>query len=68
MLNDQWLTWVPVLRVRDARASERFYCEILGFTKDWEHRFADDFPLYISVSRDALVLHLSEHEGGGTVC
>ncbi len=65
-MNDEWLRWVPVLKVKDARQSERFYCDGLGFVKDWEHRFAADFPLYISVSRDALCLHLSEHEGGGT--
>ena len=63
---DEWMTWVPVLKVTDAQASADFYCEVLGFTKDWEHRFADDFPLYVSVSRDQLCLHLSEHEGGGT--
>ena len=33
---------------------------------DWEHRFAEGFPLYVSVSRPPLHLHLSEHEGGGT--
>ncbi len=65
-MHDQWLRWVPVLKVKDARQSERFYCEVLGFIKDWEHRFAADFPLYISMSRGPLCLHLSEHEGGGT--
>lgn len=65
-MEDQWLQWVPVFKVQDARKSERFYCEVLGFLKDWEHRFAADFPLYISLSRGAICLHLSEHEGGGT--
>jgi hypothetical protein len=40
--------------------------EYLGFTLDWEHRFSDDAPLYMQVSRGALVLHLSEHHGDGT--
>jgi uncharacterized glyoxalase superfamily protein PhnB len=55
----------PVLRVKDGRASERFYCELLGFTKDWEHRFTDDSPLMLSVSSGAYTIHLSEHPGTG---
>jgi len=38
----------------------------LGFQVDWEHRFEAGFPLYMQVSRDRLVLHLSEHHGDGT--
>ena len=63
---NDWTGWTPVLRVADAASSIRFYCELLGFNNDWTHRFADDFPAYASVSRDPLILHLSEHEGGGT--
>lgn len=55
----------PVLRVKDGRASERFYCELLGFVKDWEHRFTDDSPLMMSVSAGEFTLHLSEHRGTG---
>jgi len=66
-MSEQWSSWVPVLRVDDARVSADFYCRALGFQVDWEHRFADDFPLYVSVSRPPLSLHLSEHQGGGTV-
>ena len=65
-MDDRWLHWVPVLQVSDARRSEDFYCEVLGFAKDWEHRFAEDFPLYVSVSRGPLRLHLSEHGQGGS--
>ncbi len=56
-----WQRWVPIFKVTDAHHSCAFYCDMLGFEKDWEHRFANDFPLYISVSRDSLTLHLSEH-------
>jgi uncharacterized glyoxalase superfamily protein PhnB len=35
----------------------------LGFQVDWEHRFDETAPLYMQVSRDGLVLHLSEHHG-----
>ena len=35
----------------------------MGMEVDWEHRFEGDLPLYMQVSRDSLVLHLSEHSG-----
>ena len=56
-----WKHWVPVFTVRDAAATGEFYTSVLGFSKDWEHRFGDGFPLYVQVSRDSLTLHLSEH-------
>jgi len=56
---------VPTLRVRDASAAARYFCEQLGFAKDWEHRFAPGLPLFVSVSRDRVALHLSEHTGDG---
>jgi catechol 2,3-dioxygenase-like lactoylglutathione lyase family enzyme len=55
-----------VLRIFDAELGVRFYCEYLGFVVDWEHRFEPDLPLYMQVSRDDAVLHLSEHYGDGT--
>ena len=61
-----WTGWTPVLRVADVAASIEFYCQTLGFNEDWVHRFGEEFPAYASVSRDPLILHLSEHEGGGT--
>ncbi len=57
---------IPVLRIFDIDRARDFYVEWLGFTVDWEHRFHDDAPLYMQVSRDGLVLHLSEHSGDGT--
>ena len=38
----------------------------LGFRVDWQHRFAPDLPVYIQVSREGCVLHLSEHHGDAT--
>ena len=61
-----WTGWTPVLQVANVARSIRFYCDLLGFHEDWIHRFEEDFPAYASVSRDPLILHLSEHEGGGT--
>ena len=40
--------------------------DFLGFKLDWEHRFEPGTPLYMQVSRDACVLHLSEHYGDCT--
>jgi catechol 2,3-dioxygenase-like lactoylglutathione lyase family enzyme len=54
---------IPVLRIFDAKLARSFYLDWLGFKLDWEHRFGPDFPLYLQVSRDAAVLHLSEHYG-----
>jgi uncharacterized glyoxalase superfamily protein PhnB len=56
---------VPTFRVRDANAACAYFCDALGFTKDWEHRFEPGFPLFVSVSRDGVALHLSEHASDG---
>ncbi|MFK4060826.1 glyoxalase superfamily protein [Brucella anthropi] len=39
---------------------------IFDIEKAREHRFAEGMPLYMQVSRGALVLHLSEHHGDGS--
>lgn len=57
---------VPILRIFDADKAREFYVGYLGFTVEWEHRFTPTAPLYMQVSRDGLVLHLSEHHGDGT--
>jgi uncharacterized glyoxalase superfamily protein PhnB len=53
----------PILRMFDESKAREFYVGFLGFTIDWEHRFAPDAPLYMQVSKDDCVLHLSEHHG-----
>lgn len=57
------LNTTPVLRILDQEKAREFYVDFLGFTVDWEHRFGDNFPLYMQVSRDSCVLHLTEHYG-----
>jgi hypothetical protein len=57
---------IPILRIFDIEKAREFYVDYLGFGIDWEHRFSDDAPLYMQVSRGDLVLHLSEHYGDGT--
>jgi len=53
----------PILRIFDVEKAREFYVGFLGFAVDWEHRFGDNFPLYLQVSRDGCILHLSEHHG-----
>ncbi|MFK0291197.1 glyoxalase superfamily protein [Streptomyces sp. NPDC090442] len=57
---------VPVFRIFDVAKAHEFYVDYLGCTVDWEHRFEPGMPLYTQVSRDGLVLHLSEHHGDAT--
>lgn len=57
---------IPILRIFDEPRARAFYVDFLGMTVDWEHRFDPDSPVYLQVSRDGLVLHLSEHSGDGT--
>lgn len=52
-----------MLRIFDTEKARAFYVDFLGFKVDWEHRFGENFPLYLQVSRDGCVLHLTEHHG-----
>ena len=54
---------VPLLRIFDLPKAKEFYVDFLGFTIDWEHRFDERAPIYMSVSRGTLALHLTEHYG-----
>ncbi len=56
----------PIFRIFDEDKAREFYVDFLGFTIDWEHRFGDNFPLYMQVSRAGLILHLSGHHGDAT--
>ena len=57
---------IPVLRIFDEDKAREFYVDFLGFKVDWEHRFEPGLPLYMQVSRDGCVLHLSGHHGDAT--
>ena len=54
---------VPILRSFDEARARAFYLDYLGFSVDWEHRFEPALPLYMQLSRDGCLLHLSEHHG-----
>ncbi len=54
---------IPILRIFDVEKAKAFYVDWLGFKVDWEHTFEPNTPVYMRVSMDSLVLHLSEHHG-----
>ena len=56
----------PILRIYDEAKAREFYVGFLGFQVDWEHRFEPEMPVYMQVSKDNCILHLSEHFGDGT--
>lgn len=53
----------PILRIFDAARAREFYVDFLGFNVDWEHRFEDGMPIYLQISKDTCILHLTEHHG-----
>lgn len=53
----------PILRMFDEAKAKEFYVDFLGFKLDWEHRFEEALPLYMQISKDGCVIHLSEHHG-----
>jgi len=52
-----------MLRIFSVEKAKEFYVGFLGFTFEWDHRFDENSPAYMQVSRDGLVLHLTEHHG-----
>jgi hypothetical protein len=62
---------VPILHIDSYDEAKAYYVNWLGFGIDWEFRLEPGLPVYMQVSRDGLVLHLSEHKGdnpGGVMC
>ncbi len=57
---------IPILRMFDIAKAREFYIDYLGFSVEFEHRFSETAPLFMGVSRDGMVLFLSEHHGDGT--
>ena len=62
-MSSGFLTTIPILRIFDVVKAKDFYVRFLGFSVDWEHTFDDRTPVYLQVSKDGLVLHLTEHHG-----
>lgn len=53
----------PILRSFDEAKAKEFYIDFLGFQVDFEHRFEENFPLYMGISKDGCALHITEHHG-----
>ncbi|MEM9763107.1 MAG: glyoxalase superfamily protein [Pseudomonadota bacterium] len=54
---------IPLLRSFSEDKAVEFYVDFLGFKIDWRHRFGDNAPLYMQITRSDATLHLSEHHG-----
>lgn len=57
---------VPVFRIFDVAKAREFYIDYLGFSVDFEHRFQNDAPLFMGITRDNVTIFLSEHHGDGS--
>ena len=57
---------VPILRMFDVAKAREFYIGYLGFSVDFEHRFHENAPLFMGLSRGDVTIFLSEHHGDGT--
>jgi uncharacterized glyoxalase superfamily protein PhnB len=58
---------VPILRVRDARASIDYYATALGCSKNWEYQTEPGLPWFVSIQFGQATLFLSEHGGDGAL-
>jgi uncharacterized glyoxalase superfamily protein PhnB len=54
---------IPILRIFDYKKAIEYYIDWLGCTIDWDHTFEDKNPVYMQISLNEMVLHLSEHHG-----
>ncbi|MDK1286882.1 glyoxalase superfamily protein [Pseudoalteromonas umbrosa] len=54
---------IPIIRSFDKQVAHAFYIEFLGFKIDWQHQYQADLPMYMQISKDTCILHLSEHYG-----
>ncbi len=53
----------PIFRMFDIDKATEFYIDYLDFKIDWQHQFYDGAPLYMQISHDDVIMHLSEHHG-----
>ncbi|SEF89234.1 hypothetical protein SAMN04488130_103306 [Flavobacterium urumqiense] len=52
----------PIFRIFEYEKAKAFYFDWLGFTIDWENK-PENFPIYLQISLDGIVIHLTEHHG-----
>ncbi|MEM8923289.1 MAG: glyoxalase superfamily protein [Actinomycetota bacterium] len=58
-------TIVPILKVADAARAVEWYAK-LGFEKEFEERYSDEFPGYVGITSGGASIHLSERVGDAT--
>ncbi len=60
---------IPVLHVRSSAPAEEFYCQRLGFRREFAYRVDEskEDPCYMGLVRDTARLHVSSFSGDG-VC
>ena len=52
---------IPIFRIFDEAKAREFYLDYLGFEVTFEHRYEENTPLYIGITRQGCEIHLSEH-------
>lgn len=55
----------PIFRIFDYNKAIAFYINWLSFTVDWEDK-PENSPVYLQISLDGIVIHLTEHHGDCT--
>ena len=43
---------IPILRIFDEDKAKGFYIDFLGFNVDWSHRYEENFPIYLQLSKN----------------
>lgn len=58
---------IPLLHVSSSNQADDFYCNRLGFKREFAHRAenAKPDPCYMGISRDGVWLHISSFSGDG---
>jgi catechol 2,3-dioxygenase-like lactoylglutathione lyase family enzyme len=58
---------IPLIHVSNAAAAEEFYCNRLGFRREFAHREDEKKPdpCYVGISRDGIWVHVSSFSGDG---
>tara|TARA_Y100000994_G_C15380916_1_gene313208 strand:+ start:164 stop:517 length:354 start_codon:yes stop_codon:yes gene_type:complete len=57
---------IPIFRIFDEAKAQEFYLDYLGFEVSFEHRYEENTPLYMGITRNDCEIHLSEHVGDAT--
>jgi len=57
---------IPIFRIFDEEKAQEFYLDYLGFEVSFEHRYEENTPLYMGITRNDCEIHLSEHVGDAT--